>query len=1353
MSYLIFSQEEIIRMASERVQERERRLEEFITAYEEAQAKKRKKKLRIARAEKSDEELKFEADKCAFQEKLNRANMVYESSCSRKDGLIRLSKRVDGIYTTGQQLFDKVRKSSLEFIAECRGALAQHPGDDFSTLLKSKNYHRKFDEIVDHFDQVAQFLREKKECVSLLTALHEQGDFLILFDQVDSARSVWRDAIDGLFNTLDAWKEWHDVTSVALRDLDDNITKSAIPALIVLGKLSRHCSNNDFDMKSNYCQMAARICRIPFMEGIGHPSNLNGFAAYCCVELGGKAALEFNSSLFTAFSFQSALEEIIRVLGYEGQELHALPVVVLLEHFNGYYTRRVDKFLEARLQRIRFLISLHMFAEASSMIACTLPTLRNVENGYFCDALKSAIAAEEGQEAFNTGVNGLEYLGKPPFFNHLPPEDEQNQKFLKWLADFPSQFSEASKTFTVDLPPLVKTEEELALEKARADAAATESAANKKGKKKQEEAAADPVDTPPRVRPLFSRYHIAEVYIVCAQFLMGIARLDRRLCVSHHAVLEDHMNVSQGLITAALQHLKVPEIPDEHEETKEPTDPLLLNPTEGPCSWANSTWVSLYRRCRVLHIEHLFLQRNFKASRTALLSLLQHLTCVSGVFGDAKYELTQLWLQAKLVLAQNAEYQARFTDVIKLAGQGAMEASQICSGYWVRAFLLQRAVVHLKIGNITESETDCRAVLKSFEDSKIICIDSVRAHIMLASVLHTMFLNSNLDNAIKLGSEALSHVRLAKNHAQDLCAERGFLGGDSNFTYSYTPSVVMKHDRFTPFHHNITKVYCNYPDMLSMSLSRPSDSARAERDEWGGDLYVNGFLRPAPVDTNDTYTTSPICTIYLREVRVLSVCYNSLCILLDELRLANICSSLSSEYGAELSPNVLLKEQLVAGEEGLKVLRYVVYPSSYIKSGLLLSVGKARAAESQQDTMAGLFPDCKLFLPPLLAGLEVCIAGPHHWDCMKALCLEIVECYGNQSLNIDDDHVLRLKNAVKYLSLASKLDNMKFNVDKKSLETGSSLTESCPEALCNLLTAVTSSSVYGSDKSSLPSSAASVDGTVPATKGKGKKTDSTPASKAGIPAARDALWMLSSLAREGNVFWQDGIEYELRYDLVNEVKNSFQSFGESHFIASLPNSEEELVVAESSLTSLWSPCSPVESDTKNSSKKGSRTCLFTHMTGYLLLGGIKNEEDGSDIAAVEPLLTKVITSHEALVGMELSFRRMKERIENVAKVSDGKRNGLLQSVSNDLCILLQDFFFLLRGGSCKQDQEALSLTPFVDDENQNVTLAISGSPVCSIPVEGDIIGQFATVVSHDKSCLNLMCDRSVALYFWAALKQ
>ena len=64
---MLDAQEQLVQQAITFLQQQNDNLDDFVQQYEEAQAKKRKKKLRIARLEKSDEELAFEADKGVLQ--------------------------------------------------------------------------------------------------------------------------------------------------------------------------------------------------------------------------------------------------------------------------------------------------------------------------------------------------------------------------------------------------------------------------------------------------------------------------------------------------------------------------------------------------------------------------------------------------------------------------------------------------------------------------------------------------------------------------------------------------------------------------------------------------------------------------------------------------------------------------------------------------------------------------------------------------------------------------------------------------------------------------------------------------------------------------------------------------------------------------------------------------------------------------------------------------------------------------------------------------------------------------------------------------------------------------------------
>ncbi|CAE7413237.1 unnamed protein product, partial [Symbiodinium microadriaticum] len=435
------------------------------------------------------------------------------------------------------------------------------------------------------------------------------------------------------------------------------------------------------------------------------------------------------------------------------------------------------------------------------------------------------------------------------------------------------------------------------------------------------------------------------------------------------------------------------------------------------------------------------------------------------------------------------------------------------------------------------------------------------------------------------------------------------------------------------------------------------------------------------------------------------------------------------------------------------VLRFVVYPSPYVKSGLLLSAGRARAAESAENTMEGKFQACEDFLAPLMTGLDVCLKGPHQWDMMKSYCLQIVECYGNQLLYIDSDMGARLKSAVRYLITAAHIDNMKFDVERNVLnvlEKSNLSGAPCQEDLSALLAAMTSSSIFGSDPNSLPSNTNVAEATANAATGKGAKgkkgETAAPVAQGGNPTARDALLMLSSFAREVDPFWCDGNEYAMLFDLVKKTTSCFGSFCSQYFLAALPTEDEEVKVTEGSVTSLWFPSARNE--------ESGRSCMFPGATGYILLGGFKDGEDSYSTA--EPFLTKVEVDRLQLARTELQFRRIGEQIQLLSKVEAEKHHQASARVAEAMAVVLKAFFFFLRGGEMsKKDSELVAMTSIHQEAEGKylIGMEVSGIKVADINMSSDVMADFATIFSQDKACASLECHKSVALFFWAALKK
>lgn len=403
---------------------------------------------------------------------------------------------------------------------------------------------------------------------------------------------------------------------------------------------------------------------------------------------------------------------------------------------------------------------------------------------------------------------------------------------------------------------------------------------------------------------------------------------------------------------------------------------------------------------------------------------------------------------------------------------------------------------------------------------------------------------------------------------------------------------------------------------------------------------------------------------------------------------------------------------------------------------------------------------------------------------MVSYCLQFVESFGNQQLQLPFDSKSRLKLAVKYLLLATQLSKMNrdlyFNSQAMtSSDPGYSFT-ACPEPLENLLLAISSSSVFGLDANSRPSNQTSsnADSNAPdASKAKAKpalsKKTSEPipnTSQPGKPTIRDAILLLSSLTRETIPFCLDSIEYSLQSDLRDMIRSNFEPIRKKYFITSLPTLEEEITIPESSITCLWRPTSEVLSNQDNQLDKSkedtSPTCLFSNVIGYFLLAPVKDQASGALLtASSEPFLTKSLLSRSHLMEYELYFRRFKEKLLRSVNQSPGQMKTLHEMKSVPLNVLQQEMgekirglFYLLRGieSPSKKDLGLLRIQEIKEESGEGgikgYQIYVSDTKVCDMNFNGEMLDSLIAIVTKDRVCATMACDRSVLLFLWAALR-
>ncbi|CAM9224459.1 unnamed protein product, partial [Ectocarpus fasciculatus] len=792
--YIIHSQSQLKKMSHEKSISMQAELDKFIGDWNDAQSKKRKKKARIARVEKDADEIAFENARNDLEEELQRLNTLFQVEQNRLDGFNADQKRILGSQPIGLQLLDRVRHVYRDLMLECYTAFSSLPlseqnKDAFACLLLSNRVlAARFDGIQKDYDEISSFFREKKDIVGLVEALHEQGDILLLFGKPAEARAVWNDAVDGIFHSIDATNNWQHLVTEALANSNapefSHFVTCMYPVVAILGKLSAFCASNDFDKKSDYCRLAATLCRVPFNESLCHPKTLAGFSTYECTELGGVGYLLCNSSRLSAAALSFALAEILDVLVSESEYLLALPCVVILEHFHTCYTMRADYWLNARLRRVRILVQLHFFSEAASMISGIGNGVKMLRKG-----TQSTEAENSGSAALNkyeVSENGFDFFGLAPYWNNKPPDDDLNKEAISWILGYPTIIWEQI------LGSVVGDSSE-----------------------------------GPGIDSLITAKHLSALKIECLYFVAELFTLDTKFtskCRPYWNELTASVEAELSQVVSELTKLmsiRKTESDDPFaNDTSGKRSPRSAKENKNQCCWCDPEWVAQYTRSNWLLISVIVHQkRNLLAARAGVVCLQKVLiggmdTARTETQGDVPYNTLTIvkntWVMCNYMLADISERQGRLDDAIRLVTKGAEEVSTMCWSHWLRYFLSQRARIFLKIGKLGNCEMDCDSVLSSFQYN-------LRMLALKASVLRLKSVSDPSESVVYASMHACMKLsKAAFLIAKSLAAMVGFLGSDTNATYNtvsskLNTSMVSDHHLFPPLIHSLTDIHPNDP--------------------------------------------------------------------------------------------------------------------------------------------------------------------------------------------------------------------------------------------------------------------------------------------------------------------------------------------------------------------------------------------------------------------------------------------------------------------------------------------------------------------------------------------------------------
>ncbi len=1263
----------IIEGVESEVADQKKRGEDCVAAFAAFIAKKRRKKTRTTRVDKDEDDIRHESE----MEVIDRAVADAESRLEfnkQRDHLLKLQrKRFNTLYPTGIQLFNKVQIARQGLLNDCYAAFGSSRGEadeaQFSSLVQEHAHLTQLlDEVLDQYDQVANFLREKKDKVSLIRALNDQGDLLLLFGMNEQARSIWNDGLDGLFNAMDACRSWHDISNKALHDMNHDpqveMLTGFMTAINILGKLSMFCAAVDWDTRTDYCRFAAEICRAPFLESYGHPVTRVGFAAYVCKDLGGIASFIFGSDQALNSALAASLEEVVRVLHQNHLYVQALPPVVMLEYLHSNFTHRADLWLSARMLRVRLLIDARLFAQAASMLATIQYSVTAVAKHSYMDLL--AGAGPVLASGLDTAENGLDFHGLAPFFNHLPPDNERNAAALVWIAEHSTKTHEFLKSFTATTSRIIPAEENSG------------------------EPTTETIES-----PLFQPHLKSELSLVCALFLVEIGLLDGRMTTEHSGFLKEQGDKGVAIITAVA----------ESEINGDAVDDQ---------SFPYTRWIQLYSDCIIMRARVHTKRREFMEARRLLVALLEYLrtsNVTTYVSTAAKSAITYVWLQTRDMLMDIALRQYRMEDAVKLGTIAMQEASQTCNGFWVRSLLLRRAVCHYRCGRIAECLLDCDNVMGQYDNALMSDISQLRCISLKAGAMRDA-LTGNVPIEHPDGSygaledsaamdKIVSTMRTAYGIAETLCMEMGFLGADVNVTFNKSDTQVSKHHYLPPLLHSLTVIHPNDPKITVKYSAKVTPNNKGKPNYY----RTKQQLRAGPIDvTEQMLSQSEYANVYLREVRVLADCHAALAAALDEKREVEAFDSRGdldesmeeNKDGGDASSGkgAILTDQTNIGENALKLLRHVVFASSHSRNALLQSVGRSRVAgdqlvglKSEQDKIA-----------PFVRAIEVARASAHDWSSMRMACIRLVEYYYAKATGFNpsgggDAKVSSkalLAKATSYAQCCIQLGNQLRTLEKEGIRTLSAdkaFSGTAPPAeMAQVLDASTLCSSAGEGSMRSRRGGASSAPPDPKAKGKGGAVADPPSTS----TARDAIYLLSSLMRDFEGSWLGTDDRDDYCDLDTLLKSNYPTYSDKCKLPAVLSPEEagkEVSSPTDSISSLW--VSVKTTDEFPAERLQGNFGRFSHVAGYFVLGGDS------------PVLRRVVAQRADVVHVRKGLLKLRNNVA-FALANPGAEGNLLSGCADMFVKILELLNICFRDG-------------YIDEKNNNVG---NRKPKCEIVGEG-----------------------------------
>ena len=874
------SQETLIHRAKADLTNAKQLLEKFVNDYEEAQQKKRKKKLRVARLEKDEEELAFEAERDRLDGIVKEKQLFLNKREEEMQYVLHQQSLYHAMVPKGQQLLHKAKRALNTFLegiekdygrsVDCRLLLldselpvASHARDDHVEhahhiiATRLKRIHEGIEQVETAYKKAIKFLRENKEKVALTEALQDLVNFLIRFGLFDHSKQYLLDTVDGLFNTMDACINWHQVIQDARISFDYKLVPGLTYVIIALSKLSKFYTYQDYHVKANYARMASGCSLFFYDESIHHPKKMIGFSAYECVDLGGFQSFPI-STLHEMFT---ALHELIPILFAEEHDLSALPLICLGEYLSGVYLRNARFWLDMRRYRLRVLIKQHLFAEAISMLAGIKSRVQSIYDHSFADILRKANNSSvdsDNLNNFEVRKNGLCFFDAPVFYNNQLPSilpgdqtaiigiENTNAKALEWVTSLPMELETFLTTkFVVKVPESelsMDEKQKLAEKRQKALEEAAEAAKKSKGKGPPPAEVNVEADLPKL--NLFTSSQLIDIYLICGYLLSEVAMVDGSL---QNAKSLAEFRVKQLVGNAKSLFSKVKDMLFNKFSTNDIEEDYALRMirngiSTGNCGDVHTTgnvelffnrldWFELYGRMTILDSKITIYLRHYRQSLLAInnyMKLLQHAQLNQGQLlqaGNMKYFLTIYWLQARMLLINLAQRQANNNLALDLIEVTIKESSIVHFNHFIRKSLILRSKIlaHFK-KDYQSSQRDCEKVLLISRENYLedTCVVDMLVHLAYLRKEQLRYVNVNIGSSSIAKDERGQAYHMYKELVNILQVLREayavgkqvmeYAGGfpvDYNITYTRAESNVTGYHLLPPPLHTFTDIHNN----------------------------------------------------------------------------------------------------------------------------------------------------------------------------------------------------------------------------------------------------------------------------------------------------------------------------------------------------------------------------------------------------------------------------------------------------------------------------------------------------------------------------------------------------------------